>query len=74
MVARRAAASSISSADFPLRNTLEIGQVKHFLCPYRQTGEGFRKKTVVQYDRIAAKVENVTFIYSRYLEIFICCA
>ena len=74
MVARRAAASPVSFTDFPLWNTLEIRQVKHFLFPYRQTGEGFRKEAVVQYDRIAAKVKNVTFIYSRYLEIFICCA
>ena len=59
MIARRAAAALIASADFMLWNTLEKGQVNHFLFLPRQSGKGFCKQAIIKYDCIAAEGHRV---------------
>lgn len=59
MVARCAAAAPVLSANFVLWNTLEKGQVKHFLFLNRQTGEGGGQQLVIKNDRIAADGERI---------------
>ena len=59
MIARGAAAAPVPSADFMLWNTLEKGQIKHFLFLNRQTREGGGKQLVIENDRIAADGKRI---------------
>ena len=71
MIARRAAAALIASADFMLWDTLEKGQVNHFLFLPRQSGKGFCKQAIIKYDCIAAEGHRLFFVLLWCFEILV---